>query len=81
MIEAKNEVYIDRLNEKKLSNYSIAALKEYVQKMVKTGSGVTKNEMRRITMLLYYSVLKDNNLVDLLHEKFEAYSKFNQLHK
>ena len=57
--------------------------------MAKPGSGVTKNEMRRITMLLYYQVLKDTDASELLYEKFEAHRKlmryeqraFNQLRK
>jgi hypothetical protein len=89
VIEAKHEAYADRLNEKRMSNYSIAALREYVQEMAKPGSGVTKNEMRRITMLLYYQVLKDTDTAGLLYEKFEAHRKlmryeqraFNQLRK
>lgn len=72
-----------------MSNYSIAALRDYVQEMAKPGSGVTKNEMRRITMLLYYQVLKDTDTAGLLYEKFEAHRKlmryeqraFNQLRK
>jgi hypothetical protein len=88
VIEAKHEADTDRL-KKRMSNYSIAALREYVQEMAKQGSGVTKNEMRRFTMLLYYQVLKDNNLAGLLYEKFEAHRElmryeqraFNQLRK
>ena len=57
--------------------------------MAKLDSGVTKNEMRRITMLLYYNVLKDTDAAGLLYEKFEAHRKlmryeqraFNQLRK
>ena len=72
-----------------MSSYSIAGLKEYVQEMAKPGSDLTKNEMRRITMLLYYKVLKDTDTADLLYEKFEAHRKlmryeqraFNQLRK
>ena len=72
-----------------MSNYSIAALREYVQEMAKPGSGVTKNEMRRITILLYYQVLKDTDTAGLLYEKFEVHRKlmryeqraFNQLRK
>jgi hypothetical protein len=67
VIEAKHEAYTDRLNEERMSNYSIAALREYVQEMAKPGSGVTKNEMRRITMLLYYQVLKDTDTAGLLY--------------
>jgi len=89
VIEAKHEAYTDRLNEERMSNYSIAALREYVQEMAKPGSGVTKNEMRRITILLYYQVLKDTDTAGLLYEKFEVHRKlmryeqraFNQLRK
>ena len=75
VIEATHEAYTDRLNEERMSNYSIAALKKYVQEMAEPGSGVTKNEMRRITMLLYYKVLKDTDTAGLLYEKFEAHRK------
>ncbi len=89
VIEAKHEAYTDRLSEERMSNYSMAALREYVQEMAKPGSGVTNNEMRRITMLLYFQVLKDTDTAGLLYEKFEAHRKlmryeqraFNQLRK
>ena len=40
--EAKHEAYTDRLDDKRMSNYSIAALREYVQEMAKPGSGVLR---------------------------------------
>ena len=89
MIQAKHEAYIDRLNDERMGNISYESLVEGVRELVVRGSGVTRTEVRAITMLLYLEVLKDNNLSGLLFEKFEAHRKlmryeqraFNQLRK
>ncbi len=57
--------------------------------MPKSDSRAAKDEIRRITMLLYYEALKDTDTAGLLYEKFEAHRKliryeqgaFNQLRK
>ena len=58
-----------------LSTFSIIVFSEYAQVMTKPGSGAAKDEIRRITMLLYCKALKDTDTAGLLHEKFEAHCK------
>ena len=43
--------------------------------MTKPGSGMTKNDIIRITMLPYYQILEDTDTAALLCEKFEAHRK------
>ena len=56
-----------------LSTFSIVAFSEYVQERPKSSSGSAKDEIVRITMLLYYKALKDTDTAGLLYEKFEAH--------
>ena len=89
VIEAKHKAYTDRLNEYRLGNISIEAVGEFVREFDHPGSGVTQAERRAIVALLAKQVAKDNNLLGLLYEKFEAHRKlmryeqraFNQLRK
>jgi hypothetical protein len=54
VIEAKHDAYTDRLNEERMSNFSVDTLRSFVQELSVPGSGVTKQEMRQVKMLLYY---------------------------
>ena len=57
--------------------------------MPKSDSRAAKDEIRRITTLLYFEAFKDTDTAGLLYEKFEAHRKlmryeqrvFNQLRK
>lgn len=45
------------------------------EEMAKLGSGVIKQDMRYVTMLLCYHGLKDTDTAGLLQEEFEAHRK------
>ena len=68
---------------------SVEAVAEFVREFERPGSGVTQAERRAVVAILAKGVAKDNNLLGLLYEKFEAHRKliryeqraFNQLRK
>ena len=89
VIEAKHDAYTDRLNDERLANMTPEAAAEFVREMEGFQSTVTKYERRAVIGLMYGGAQKDNDLVGLLFEKFEAHRKliryeqraFNQLRK
>jgi hypothetical protein len=88
-IEAKHQIYTDRLNDDRLTNMTLEAVAEFALELDHSGSGVTQAERSAIVGLLATQMAKDNNLPALLYEKFEAHLKlvryeqraFNQLRK
>ena len=87
--EVKHSAYTDRLNEERLGNMTPEAVASFVREMEDPLSTVTPMERARVVALLFKQVQKDNDLLGLLFEKFEAHRKlmryeqwsFNQLRK